>query len=152
MSFLQVILHDSDFNPEIDRQAIDRAHRIGQTRPVTVLRLVAEAHTLAMVWHIRIGSLNHHSDVTIVATLAAEGTVDEKITQIAARKRRTNAAVMDGGGGGGGAGDDPAVGAPDDDDDADGGEVDGGTVSTILADAVSSFLSAASSSSASPVR
>ena len=44
MSFLQVILHDSDFNPEIDRQAIDRAHRIGQTRPVTVLRLVAEVH------------------------------------------------------------------------------------------------------------
>ena len=59
-SSLQVILYDSDFNPEVDRQAIDRAHRIGQTRPVTVLRLVAEVHTLAMAWHIRIGSLNHH--------------------------------------------------------------------------------------------
>ena len=35
-----VILHDVDCNPEIDRQAEDRCHRIGQQRPVTVLRLV----------------------------------------------------------------------------------------------------------------
>lgn len=35
-----VIIYDSDFNPQQDLQAMDRAHRIGQTRPVTVLRMV----------------------------------------------------------------------------------------------------------------
>ncbi|PHH62401.1 hypothetical protein CDD81_7197 [Ophiocordyceps australis] len=34
-----VILYDSDFNPQQDLQAQDRAHRIGQTRPVIVYRL-----------------------------------------------------------------------------------------------------------------
>lgn len=36
-----VILHDVDFNPQIDRQAEDRCHRLGQTRPVTIHRLVS---------------------------------------------------------------------------------------------------------------
>lgn len=38
-----VIMHDLDFNPENDRQAEDRAHRIGQTRDVTVKKLVCES-------------------------------------------------------------------------------------------------------------
>ena len=37
-----VILHDVDFNPQQDRQAEDRAHRIGQKKAVTVYRLVTE--------------------------------------------------------------------------------------------------------------
>ena len=48
-----VIIHDCDFNPQIDRQAEDRCHRLGQSRPVTVHRLVTA------------------------------GTVDERIVQIA---------------------------------------------------------------------
>ncbi|XP_064404540.1 SWI/SNF-related matrix-associated actin-dependent regulator of chromatin subfamily A containing DEAD/H box 1-like [Halichondria panicea] len=35
-----VIIHDIDFNPYNDKQAEDRCHRVGQTRDVTVLRLV----------------------------------------------------------------------------------------------------------------
>ncbi|KAK2196858.1 bifunctional Helicase [Babesia duncani] len=37
-----VILYDSDWNPQVDLQAIDRAHRIGQLKPVHVYRLVHE--------------------------------------------------------------------------------------------------------------
>jgi len=37
-----VFIFDADFNPQSDLQAIDRAHRIGQIRPVTVYRFVSE--------------------------------------------------------------------------------------------------------------
>ncbi len=36
-----VILYDPWWNPAVEAQAIDRAHRIGQTRPVFVHRLIA---------------------------------------------------------------------------------------------------------------
>ena len=35
-----VIIYDSDWNPQMDLQAQDRCHRIGQTKPVVVYRLV----------------------------------------------------------------------------------------------------------------
>ena len=35
-----VVLYDSDFNPQVDLQAMDRVHRIGQKKPVRVLRLI----------------------------------------------------------------------------------------------------------------
>eukprot|EP00897_Mesotaenium_endlicherianum_P008187 jgi/Mesen1/7397/ME000388S06610 len=60
-----VILHDVDFNPQVDRQAEDRCHRIGQEKPVTVYRLVAK------------------------------DTVDESILKIAQRKLSLDAAVLD---------------------------------------------------------
>ncbi|GBG76516.1 hypothetical protein CBR_g22264 [Chara braunii] len=68
-----VILHDMDFNPEVDKQAEDRCHRIGQTKPVTVYRLVTK------------------------------GTVDENILRIGQRKLAFNEQMLDSGGGGGGA-------------------------------------------------
>lgn len=37
-----VILFDSDWNPQQDLQAIDRAHRIGQTRPIIVYRFASK--------------------------------------------------------------------------------------------------------------
>jgi hypothetical protein len=58
-----VIVYDSDLNPHVDAQAVDRAHRIGQTRPVRVFRLVTA------------------------------GTVDESICAIAARKSQLDAAL-----------------------------------------------------------
>ncbi|XP_017880603.1 SWI/SNF-related matrix-associated actin-dependent regulator of chromatin subfamily A containing DEAD/H box 1 homolog [Ceratina calcarata] len=37
-----VIIHDIDFNPYNDKQAEDRCHRVGQTRPVSIIRLLSE--------------------------------------------------------------------------------------------------------------
>ena len=37
-----VILFDSDWNPQADLQAMARAHRIGQKKPVTIYRLVSK--------------------------------------------------------------------------------------------------------------
>jgi DNA helicase INO80 len=37
-----VIFYDNDWNPTMDAQATDRAHRIGQTRPVGVYRLTTK--------------------------------------------------------------------------------------------------------------
>lgn len=59
-----VILYDLDFNPENDRQAEDRCHRIGQTKPVTVYKLIAR------------------------------GTVDEMIYEMGERKRQLSDAVL----------------------------------------------------------
>jgi SWI/SNF-related matrix-associated actin-dependent regulator of chromatin subfamily A member 5 len=35
-----VVIYDSDFNPQMDLQAMDRAHRIGQKNNVNVYRLI----------------------------------------------------------------------------------------------------------------
>jgi len=59
-----VILHDCDFNPQIDRQAEDRCHRLGQTKTVTVYRLVTE------------------------------GSVDEKIVAIAEQKLNLGSTIL----------------------------------------------------------
>ncbi|TRY89466.1 hypothetical protein DNTS_022271, partial [Danionella cerebrum] len=37
-----VILYDSDWNPQVDLQAMDRAHRIGQKKPVKVFRFITD--------------------------------------------------------------------------------------------------------------
>ncbi|XP_023725434.1 chromatin-remodeling complex ATPase chain Iswi [Cryptotermes secundus] len=37
-----VIIYDSDWNPQMDLQAMDRAHRIGQLKQVKVFRLITE--------------------------------------------------------------------------------------------------------------
>lgn len=38
----RVIIYDIDWNPQNDLQATDRAYRIGQTKAVTVYRLITE--------------------------------------------------------------------------------------------------------------
>ena len=47
-----VILYDIDFNPHNDAQAEDRAHRVGQTRPVQIYKLIlkdsVEQHMLTL--------------------------------------------------------------------------------------------------------
>lgn len=53
-----VLLLDLWWNPTTEDQAIDRAHRIGQTRPVSVLRLTVkdtvEDRILALQVHISV--------------------------------------------------------------------------------------------------
>eukprot|EP00760_Papus_ankaliazontas_P027526 PhM_4_TR3377/c0_g1_i1/m.4525/K19001/HELLS, DDM1; ATP-dependent DNA helicase len=44
-----VILYDSDFNPQNDLQAMDRCHRLGQTRPVVVYRLIVRESVEEMI-------------------------------------------------------------------------------------------------------
>lgn len=38
----KVVLHDIDYNPYNDKQAEDRCHRIGQTKEVTIVRLITK--------------------------------------------------------------------------------------------------------------
>ena len=64
-------LLDPWWNPATEAQAVDRAHRIGQTRPVLVYRMVAK------------------------------DTIEEKVMALKARKSVLAATVLDGGGGGG---------------------------------------------------
>ena len=63
-----VIHYDPWWNPAVEAQATDRAHRIGQTKAVLVLKLVAE------------------------------GTVEERILELQDRKARLAGSVLDGGG------------------------------------------------------
>lgn len=64
ISYLLWRSYDSDWNPQVDLQAMDRAHRIGQKKPVRVFRLITE------------------------------GTVEEKIIERAERKLFLDAAVI----------------------------------------------------------
>ncbi|XP_077997156.1 lymphoid-specific helicase-like [Glandiceps talaboti] len=59
-----VIIYDSDWNPQSDLQAQDRCHRIGQTKPVVVYRLVTS------------------------------NTIDQKIVERAAAKRKLEKMVI----------------------------------------------------------
>eukprot|EP00927_Polykrikos_kofoidii_P029540 TRINITY_DN25542_c0_g1_i1.p1 TRINITY_DN25542_c0_g1~~TRINITY_DN25542_c0_g1_i1.p1 ORF type:complete len:1106 (-),score=137.80 TRINITY_DN25542_c0_g1_i1:262-3360(-) len=45
-----VIFYDSDWNPAMDRQAMDRAHRIGQTRDVYIYRLITQHTVEENIW------------------------------------------------------------------------------------------------------
>lgn len=62
-----VIFYDSDWNPTVDQQAMDRAHRLGQTRQVTVYRLITK------------------------------GTIEERILQRAKQKDEIQKVVISGG-------------------------------------------------------
>ncbi|KAI0378191.1 hypothetical protein F5Y04DRAFT_164767 [Hypomontagnella monticulosa] len=63
-----VIFYDSDWNPTIDSQAMDRAHRLGQTKQVTVYRLITR------------------------------GTIEERIRKRAMQKEEVQRVVIQGGG------------------------------------------------------
>lgn len=68
-----VIFYDSDWNPTIDSQAMDRAHRLGQTKEVTVYRLIT-AGTIEE--RIRLRALQKEEVQRVVIQGGAPGGVD----------------------------------------------------------------------------
>ena len=67
-----VLFFDSDWNPQMDKQAEARAHRIGQTKQVTVIRFVTR-HTVEEMMLQRAKSKLHISNAVI-----EEGSFDQK--------------------------------------------------------------------------
>ncbi|XP_049301580.1 SWI/SNF-related matrix-associated actin-dependent regulator of chromatin subfamily A containing DEAD/H box 1 homolog isoform X1 [Anopheles funestus] len=60
-----VIIHDIDFNPYNDKQAEDRAHRMGQKKPVTIYKLVSEGTIEEGMLTIAQQKLQLEKDVTV---------------------------------------------------------------------------------------
>ncbi len=67
-----VILYDSDWNPQNDIQAQDRVHRIGQTKPVKIYRLVTRG-TYEM-------EMLHRASMKLGLDKAVLGSVEAKAT------------------------------------------------------------------------
>ncbi|KAG6452871.1 hypothetical protein O3G_MSEX007839 [Manduca sexta] len=59
-----VIIHDIDFNPYNDKQAEDRCHRLGQTRPVTIYRLLSTGTIEEGIYQVAQEKLNLEKHVT----------------------------------------------------------------------------------------
>ncbi|MEW6157202.1 MAG: DEAD/DEAH box helicase, partial [Verrucomicrobiota bacterium] len=63
-----VVLYDPWWNPAVEAQAIDRSHRIGQTRTVNAYRLIAPGTVEEKIWE-----LQQRKAQTIVDVLGEEG-------------------------------------------------------------------------------
>jgi len=71
-----VVLYDPWWNPAIERQAIDRTHRIGQTKPVTAYRLV----TLGSVEE-KIQSLQQRKQALADSVVATDAAFAKSLTR-----------------------------------------------------------------------
>lgn len=61
-----VIIYDIDFNPYNDKQAEDRCHRLGQTKPVHIYKLITENSIEEGMYAAAQEKLNLERDVTNV--------------------------------------------------------------------------------------
>ncbi|KAI3880738.1 hypothetical protein MKX03_016671 [Papaver bracteatum] len=75
------IIYDSDWNPQADLQAMDRCHRIGQTRPVHVYRLATAQSVEGRLLKRAFSKLKLEHDADILALLKDVEDPEEKIIQ-----------------------------------------------------------------------
>lgn len=71
-----VIIHDIDFNPYNDKQAEDRCHRMGQKKPVKIIKLISEGTIEEGMFMMAQEKLNLEKEVTNDGT---SGDDDEKM-------------------------------------------------------------------------
>ena len=99
-----VIFYDEDFNPQVDRQAVDRAHRIGQTRRVLVLRLLCRGTVEEVVHRRAQAKLRFSDDVMEEDSSAAAAAPPPSLAKQAIAFGLADLLGWGGGGGGGGGG------------------------------------------------
>ena len=80
----KVVVFDSSFNPQDDIQAENRAHRVGQTRPVEVVRLVTRG-TIEEQIH-ALGESKIALDERVAGEGEGEGEADAKVAKAAETK------------------------------------------------------------------
>ncbi|XP_029961181.1 SWI/SNF-related matrix-associated actin-dependent regulator of chromatin subfamily A containing DEAD/H box 1A [Salarias fasciatus] len=76
-----VILHDIDCNPYNDKQAEDRCHRVGQTRPVQVIKLISKDSIEDCILQLGLKKLKLEQDMT-AAEQGGEGTIPEDMASL----------------------------------------------------------------------
>ncbi|CAJ0587734.1 unnamed protein product, partial [Mesorhabditis spiculigera] len=69
-----IIIHDIDFNPYNDKQAEDRCHRLGQKKPVHVVRLVSKDTVEEGMERLAKRKLELEREVTVATRGAAQAT------------------------------------------------------------------------------
>ncbi|XP_065216787.1 SWI/SNF-related matrix-associated actin-dependent regulator of chromatin subfamily A containing DEAD/H box 1 homolog [Planococcus citri] len=76
-----VIIHDIDFNPYNDKQAEDRCHRVGQKKPVQVIKLVSENTIEENMHKAAMGKLHLEREITTGHT-GEEATDTKTVVQL----------------------------------------------------------------------
>jgi hypothetical protein len=99
-----VVFYDSDWNPAMDAQAQDRAHRIGQTREVHIYRLISERTIEENI--LRKARQRRHLD--FLAITAGQFTPEQMYNQDSLREMLTTGVAASVVGGGGAAAEKPA--------------------------------------------
>lgn len=73
----RVVLFDPDWNPSTDAQARERAWRLGQTKPVTVLRLISAGTVEEKVYHRQVWKTVIQRRILIDPSLRAKTSGDD---------------------------------------------------------------------------